>query len=437
MPLRILAAAVIWLAAILSLGLGWWSDPAALVRVAGHQSLEFVLVAVATHVIAAASIVGGALYFLNVAAARMIALSAAICWLAMAAVLGGGMTWPLAIVTVLSMISGGTGFLLTTVGARLQTQLQPRIPSRARAPEQNDERRYGSIEGVEDHSKPFVPPSSWPIPTVDLPTPQARERSSRKTGPRDRNHRRARTREIVAGAFALVVILIGGAFFGYIVWSMAEPRAAVSDLGSVPKSPSKPTPPSKTEAASQLAAGSEPPASSRVAALPSLPLAFAPSVAAQESSKIGEPASNEPSASSAAAASTTDVASFSSPQDYCAAATNVDTPDLARLSGGVQDLFVKARAAAKLTQGDVHWRCMDGAVWVCATSTGGLACDKVPTSVDRVLICAAHPDAKGIRTAAGDWSCDGFTPVVTPAQLQAPDRRGFDRSVWHKLADVG
>ncbi|MEO8758329.1 MAG: hypothetical protein ABI398_11345 [Devosia sp.] len=67
-------------------------------------------------------------------------------------------------------------------------------------------------------------------------------------------------------------------------------------------------------------------------------------------------------------------------------------------------------------------------------SPGGLACDKVPDSVDRVLICASHPDAQGIRTAAGDWSCDGFTPVVCQAQLSAPDRRGFDKNVWQKVA---
>jgi len=77
---------------------------------------------------------------------------------------------------------------------------------------------------------------------------------------------------------------------------------------------------------------------------------------------------------------------------------------------------------------------MNAAVWICVQPAGGLSCDKVPTAVDRVLICAAHPDAKGIRTAAGDWSCDGFTPVVTQAQLSAPDSRGFDRGAWSRLA---
>jgi hypothetical protein len=52
----------------------------------------------------------------------------------------------------------------------------------------------------------------------------------------------------------------------------------------------------------------------------------------------------------------------------------------------------------------------------------------------RVLICAANPDSAGVRTAGGDWSCDGFTPVVTPAQLNAGDHRGFDKSAWTKLS---
>jgi hypothetical protein len=141
-----------------------------------------------------------------------------------------------------------------------------------------------------------------------------------------------------------------------------------------------------------------------------------------------------PAVSLSGGSSASPTGSFATPQEYCTANANIDAPDLGKVSGGTQELYIEARAAAKLAQGDVHWRCMDGAVWTCATAPGGLACDKVPTSVDRVLICAAHPDAAGIRTAGGDWSCDGFTPVVTPAQLQATDRRGFDKDAWHKLS---
>lgn len=96
-------------------------------------------------------------------------------------------------------------------------------------------------------------------------------------------------------------------------------------------------------------------------------------------------------------------------------------------------MTAEARTQAAMPQGEVRWRCMDNAVWVCVQPPGSLSCDKVPSSVDRVLICAAHPDTQGIRTAGGDWSCNGFTPVVSKDQLDAPDHRGFDRSVWHTL----
>ena len=448
MPLRILAAAIIWLAAVLALGFGWWNDPTNFVRVTGPRSLDFVLVVVATHLIAVTAIVGGALFLLNIAAARMIALSAAICWLAMAAVLGGGMTWPLAIVTALSVVSSIIGFLLPAAHRR-----RPAKPwSRADASYRDQDRPDPPVDAdaVEDHSEPFFPTPSWPVPIIDGPAPAARDRRSRRTLAKGGNRRKSRAREIVAGAFALVVILVGGAFFGYIVWSMADPRANVTDPGALRLSPaSKVASASQASVASQLAAKTPVPASAQ-AALPSIPLAFYPSSAASVGPDISEPSSSasipatttvaelppvRPNSSSSMADSP-QATSFATPRDYCASVANIDAPDLAKVSGGVQDLFIKARAAANISQGDVHWRCMDRAVWVCATPTGGLACDKVPTSVDRVLICAAHPDAKGIRTAAGDWSCDGFTPVVTPAQLQAPDRRGFDKDVWHKLADA-
>jgi hypothetical protein len=125
--------------------------------------------------------------------------------------------------------------------------------------------------------------------------------------------------------------------------------------------------------------------------------------------------------------------SFALPADYCRAVNTSDSPDAAKITGGLAALTSGARTQAAMPQGEVRWRCMDAAVWVCVQPSGGLSCDKVPSSVDRVLICASHPDAKGIRTAAGDWSCDGFTPVVTQAQLSAPDRRGFDKGAWRRL----
>ena len=417
--------------------------------------MSLVLVAVAVHVIAAAAIAGGALYFINNSAARMTSLGAAVGWLLMAAVLGGGMTWSLAIVTGLSALGGLLGFLPALASAdrapaarglpgSRRYEARTAASSADRPGDESDGLPYPAREAVEDHSKPFVAPVSWPVLDTD-----PRIRNDNYHRPNKPRRSKARTGEIVGGAVALAVILIGGAFFGYQIWSATEPGAAKAVK--------------RAEASSSPVASAEPSSATEtveVAALPSTPLAFsslegdssssgveaaasvldpssAPSASMDPQFASLPPISSSPTDSSSSASSAVaTTAAFATPSDYCASVKNIDTPDMAKVSGGVQQLFVQARAAAKLTQGDVHWRCMDGAVWICATTAGGLACDKVPTSVDRVLICAAHPDAKGIRTAAGDWSCDGFTPVVTPAQLQAPDRRGFDKGVWSKFAET-
>jgi hypothetical protein len=428
----------------LALGFGWWSDPAVFVHVANPHSAEFVMVVLAIHLIGIIAIAGAALYMLNVSAARMTSLAAAVGWVLIAAVHGGGITWPLALVTLLSSAAGAIGFL--PYFREQQSTVDLERPSRRSARQRRDaevasERSAAShpvLDSSEDHSKPFVPPPpSWPTPTVagqrtwttDLPSRNPPRKPSR---PR-------RRREVVAGAFGLVVVLLGGATFGYIVWSVTEPKAELA------------RPIAKEPRSAAAAPDSAPDAASsderlQTAGLPSLPPALSPAAAAGD--VTGNLGSIPPTAASTQVAALPEVpaptatspvpapaaGSFATPGDYCASNTNIDAPDLGKVSGGTQDLYVKARAAAKLAQGDVHWRCMDGAVWTCATTAGGLACDKIPTSVDRVLICAAHPDASGIRTAGGDWSCDGFTPVVTPAQLQASDRRGFDKEAWHKLS---
>jgi hypothetical protein len=139
-------------------------------------------------------------------------------------------------------------------------------------------------------------------------------------------------------------------------------------------------------------------------------------------------------ASMAALPPITPPSSFRSPYDYCASVANTDSPDAKKVTSGIEELTKTARDQAALFNGEVRWRCMEGAVWVCVQPAGSLSCDKVPSATDRVLICAAHPDTPGIRNAGGDWSCNGFTPVVSAAQLNAADRRGFDKAAWKKLA---
>lgn len=124
---------------------------------------------------------------------------------------------------------------------------------------------------------------------------------------------------------------------------------------------------------------------------------------------------------------------YSSPFAYCAALANSDNPEIAQISGGVPGTIkAEAQQAAGISGGDFHWRCMDRAVWVCVTAKGSPGCKALPSAVDRGLFCAAHPDE-----VAGNWSCDGFTPVMSKEQLAAIDRRGFDKGAWVQVSESG
>jgi histidinol dehydrogenase len=101
--------------------------------------------------------------------------------------------------------------------------------------------------------------------------------------------------------------------------------------------------------------------------------------------------------------------SFRSPYDYCASVANTDSPDAKKVTSGIEELTKTARDQAALFNGEVRWRCMEGAVWVCVQPAGSLSCDKVPSATDRVLICAAHPDTPGIRNA-GAIFIGAYTP---------------------------
>jgi hypothetical protein len=125
---------------------------------------------------------------------------------------------------------------------------------------------------------------------------------------------------------------------------------------------------------------------------------------------------------------------YASVADYCVALNTSDAPDVNKITGGlVPSVVASIHKTTRKPQGDVHWRCMDRAVWVCVAPKGEVACDREPSAVDRSLFCAAHPNAYGVHTAGGDWNCDGFTPVLPKGVANAVDRRSYDKAVWVEL----
>lgn len=479
-----------------ALGFGWWGQQTLLFETRALSPAFYVLVVLFVHLLALGSIGGGMAVLVAPRVGRVAMLSSAVGWLLLIALLGGGIKPVVGLLMLLSA-AGGLGAFLPSVQTPLfrlervdaPTWQPPRRRERAPRPPRSKPRVQAAPTPppptvYEDHSKPFVAPpedeEDFSRPFVE-PPPQpppaigAVDREDfygvRRRGtppPRPRRRRGGRNWTAVAGV-AVLVLGVGGVAIAVVYDSLTNESgtlmpatASVAELGSeqsqaaseevMPAEPSASSlPPSSS--ASRASSSEEdrlPSGSPTLALLPSQPASsssdsseidladdpeFASSSTLSSSSASSAALSSLPSvdASMAALPPVTPPSSFSSPFDYCASVANTDSPDAKKITGGIAELTKQARTEAALPNGEVRWRCMENAVWVCVQPAGGLSCDKVPTATDRVLICAAHPDTPGIRNAGGDWSCNGFTPVVSAAQLNAADRRGFDKAAWKKL----
>ncbi len=90
-------------------------------------------------------------------------------------------------------------------------------------------------------------------------------------------------------------------------------------------------------------------------------------------------------------------AAFASPFEYCADIPNKDEPDLRLIGEGLPpELIDGVRQVTNMPDGEVRWRCMNAAVWICAQPVGGAACGKVPTAAERQAYCDANPGAQAI-----------------------------------------
>jgi hypothetical protein len=488
--LRLVVALCGVLSGAAALGFGWWGQQGLLFETRSFSPTQYVLVVLFVHAIALASIGGGMAVLVAPRIGRVAMLSSAVGWLLLVAVLGGGIRPVVGLLTLACALGGLGAFLpgLQTPLFRLERidapSWQPRRESgrsrrkKARpvtAPpplavyEDHPRPLVPRLDEEEDHSRPFVAPPPEPSPAIGAVERQDFYGSRRNLAPhRPRRRAGGTSWRAIAGVVVLVLAVGGTAIMLVYDSLMSEGGAALPATASVAELSSEPSQPGNEDTALPLSSASSGAASSSSAASSSgedrLPagspdLAIMPSQQVASASLPSEidladdpdltPSSSSASSSSAAVISSllpsvdasmaalppiTPPSSFRSPYDYCASVANTDSPDAKKVTSGIEELTKTARDQAALFNGEVRWRCMEGAVWVCVQPAGSLSCDKVPSATDRVLICAAHPDTPGIRNAGGDWSCNGFTPVVSAAQLNAADRRGFDKAAWKKLA---
>jgi len=96
---------------------------------------------------------------------------------------------------------------------------------------------------------------------------------------------------------------------------------------------------------------------------------------------------------------------------------------------------------AKSQPGSIFWRCMDGAVYVCAVGAN-LVCDgkadRAKNNAGAGNFCRDNPDAKVVPAYATghatiyEWHCAGGR-ASRGRQLGRIDRRGYPSDIWHKV----
>jgi hypothetical protein len=138
------------------------------------------------------------------------------------------------------------------------------------------------------------------------------------------------------------------------------------------------------------------------------------------------------------------------PFAYCLRAGTLDTPD-----GGGSPIpaallpylrsAIGLSAAAPLTSQGYYWRCMDGAVFVCAIGAN-IPCrtkaDRAKRNSGAEYYCRENPDAETVPAYATghnsiyDWNCSAGHSVRGKVLLTL-DHRGYPVNFWHRLSPGG
>jgi len=131
---------------------------------------------------------------------------------------------------------------------------------------------------------------------------------------------------------------------------------------------------------------------------------------------------------------------------YCARVGTIDKP-----AGGTApppDLVPYIRSALGLsgdpapTQRGYYWRCMDGAVFVCAVGAN-IPCDakvdRAKSNLGAKNYCRENPDAPSVPAYATghnglyEWSCSRGTAIRGKLAVKL-DRQGYRTDVWYKVS---
>lgn len=135
------------------------------------------------------------------------------------------------------------------------------------------------------------------------------------------------------------------------------------------------------------------------------------------------------------------------PFAYCASLGTIDTPlgGASPVPGALAPLLrttLGLSAQAPLASQSYFWRCMDGAVYVCATGAN-LRCDVKADVAERNPgadnYCRENPKATIVPAYATghntiyEWNCSAGNAVPLKRTIKL-DRRGYRADIWYRVS---
>lgn len=139
---------------------------------------------------------------------------------------------------------------------------------------------------------------------------------------------------------------------------------------------------------------------------------------------------------------------YNDPVTFCSANPNSDQPT-SNYVGQLEPQWVRSTVNAMMARSNrpsqsspINWRCMNGRVIACSSSSGPLECmkpkqERLPNAAMQKF-CFEQPNAQLPKTLigqiGGSWVCRQGNPINTEAQTGL-DARGFSKSQWVDITD--
>lgn len=262
---------------------------------------------------------------------------------------------------------------------------------------------------------------------ADHPAPERSERPPRERDSYADEPAPRRNLFVWLAAVNGLALIVLGVAVGYIMVERASPPASTSAVATAANTtpeaapaPAEPDPAPVEAAAERLTPNvlpTLPPPGSEPAQMPELPMPPAdPPLLASGESNVA-PAGG----------------TFDDPFAYCSAVTTIDYVD-SRYSGPrfTAAIAEALRVPLQSAPDRVSWRCVDGAVYACA-SFDWPVCAMTPTAEEMLDYCQSHPGAARLLAPNGTWSCEGTRPRLPEGASWPVDARGFFPRAWIRV----